>query len=57
MTHFPALDWIITILSLAAYSVTSPHTIPEDFGLERLLTFAHDHGVSFAGALGEVRVW
>jgi sugar/nucleoside kinase (ribokinase family) len=34
---------------VAAFKVTSPHTIPPDFSLEALLAFAREHGVTFAG--------
>ena len=32
----------------AAFKVTSPHTIPPDFTLEKLVAFARDHGITFA---------
>ena len=31
----------------AAFKVTSPHTIPPDFTVEKLVAFARDHGVTF----------
>jgi sugar/nucleoside kinase (ribokinase family) len=33
---------------VAAFKVTSPHTIPPDFSLDSLLAFAREHGVTFA---------
>ena len=32
---------------VAAFKVTSPHTIPPDLSLEALLAFAREHGVAF----------
>ena len=36
---------------LAAFKVTSPHTIHPDASLDALLTFAHDRGLTFAESL------
>jgi sugar/nucleoside kinase (ribokinase family) len=32
---------------VAAFKVTSPHTIPPDLSLDALLAFAREHGVAF----------
>jgi sugar/nucleoside kinase (ribokinase family) len=39
---------------LAAYKVTSPHTIPPDTGLDALLAFAAQHQVAFDDALSRL---
>ncbi|HYN03798.1 MAG TPA: PfkB family carbohydrate kinase, partial [Vicinamibacteria bacterium] len=35
---------------VAAFKVTSPHTIPPDLSLDALLAFAREHGVAFGEA-------
>jgi sugar/nucleoside kinase (ribokinase family) len=39
---------------VAAFKVTSPHTIPPGFTLERLAAFARERGVAFAGGVGQL---
>ena len=36
---------------VAAFKVTSPHTIPPDLSLDALVSFAHEHGVAFGEGL------
>jgi sugar/nucleoside kinase (ribokinase family) len=36
---------------VAAFKVTSPHTIPPDLSLDALLALAREHGVAFAEGL------
>lgn len=36
---------------VAAFKVTSPHTIPPDLSLDALVSFAREHGVSFGDGL------
>jgi sugar/nucleoside kinase (ribokinase family) len=39
---------------LAAFKVTSPHTIPPDLSLDAVLDFAREHGVDFGEAFRRV---
>jgi sugar/nucleoside kinase (ribokinase family) len=39
---------------VAAYKVTSPHTIPPGFSLDALVAFARGHGVAFGEALARL---
>ena len=36
---------------VAAFKVTSPHTIPPDLSLDALVAFAREHGVAFGDGL------
>jgi hypothetical protein len=36
---------------VAAFKVTSPHTIPPDLSLDALVAFAREHGVAFGEGL------
>ncbi len=39
---------------VAAFKVTSPHTIPPDLSLDTLLAFAREHGLSFSEGFGRL---
>jgi sugar/nucleoside kinase (ribokinase family) len=39
---------------LAAFKVTSPHTIPPGLSLDALLSFARAHGIGFRGDLARL---